>query len=209
MFRWLLPKDISFFDYFEQHVAMSMDACREFLKLAAGEGDQIQIATRIKEIEHQGDDLAHRCIANLNNTFITPIDRVDIYQLMTRLDDVLDAVDATTSRLTLYELKEIRPEAQQLAQVLLKAVSQIQSAVNNLRRMNKPQAIIQNLIAVHEYENEGDTILRVALARLFQEETHQPILVVKWKEIFERLERATDRCEEVANIIEKIVIEAS
>lgn len=188
---------------------MSMDACREFLKLTSGEGDQMQIATRIKEIEHQGDDLAHKCIANLNNTFITPIDRVDIYQLMTRLDDVLDSVDATTSRLTLYELKEMRPEAHQLAQVLVKAVTHIQSAVTNLRHLNKSEAITQNLIAVHQYENEGDTILRVALARLFKEETHQPILVVKWKEIFERLERATDRCEEVANIIEKIVIEAS
>lgn len=208
MFRHLLPKEVCFFDYFEQHVALTLTACKEFLTLVGGRMDYAAQATRIKEIEHQGDDLTHRCIEALNKTFITPIDRVDIHALIKRLDDILDSVDATASRMALYELTETRAEALQLAEVLVKAVEATQVAVKGLRGLKNVDAIMAQLIAIHQLENDGDSILRVALARLLREEA-RPIEVIKWKEIFERLEKATDRCEEVANIIEKIVIEAS
>jgi uncharacterized protein Yka (UPF0111/DUF47 family) len=125
------------------------------------------------------------------------------------MDDIIDAVDATTSRVALYELTEIRPEAKRLAEVLVKASQQIEVAVRSLRNLKNTRALYEKLISVHQLENEGDNILREALARLFKEEQNDAILIIKWKEIFERLERATDRCEEVANLIEKIVIEAS
>jgi hypothetical protein len=209
MFGSLLPKEVCFFDYFEKHAAMTINACRAFLELTEGKKENIaEEAARIKEIEHQADNLTHRCIEELNKTFITPIDRVDIHQLIKRLDDIIDSVDAATSRIALYELVEMRPEAQQLASVLLRAMMEIELALKGLRKIKNVESIKEQLIAIHERENEGDAILRAALTRLFKEED-RPIMVIKWKEIFERLEKATDRCEEVANIIEKIVIEAS
>lgn len=209
MFRRLLPKEVCFFDYFEQHAKLAIEACQAFHALTKGDVKSEDQATVIKELEHQADDLTHRCIEELNKTFITPIDRVDIHQLIKRLDDIVDAVDASASRLSLYELKEIRTEAVQLAEVLVKAVTEIEVALKRLRHIGDVAAIKNSLILVHQFENEGDVILKAALARLFKDEESRPVLVIKWKEIFERLERATDRCEEVANIIEKIVIEAS
>jgi uncharacterized protein Yka (UPF0111/DUF47 family) len=120
----------------------------------------------------------------------------------------VDSVDAATSRVLLYELVEMRVEAQQLAEVMLKAAMELEGALKGLRDLRHAKEIEQRLIAVHRFENDGDAILRTALTRLFREED-RPIMVMKWKEIFERLEKATDRCEDVANIIEKIVIEAS
>lgn len=208
MFRRLLPREICFFDYFEKHARLTIEACEAFRALTDGQVDQAAQVARIKDIEHQADDLTHQCVDALSRTFITPIDRVDIHQLIKRLDDVVDSVDATTSRMAVYQLVEMRPEAQQLAEVLVKAAREIEVALMGLRSLKETDAIKSRLINIHQLENEGDTILRAALMRLFKEETN-PILVIKWKEIFERLEKATDRCEEVANIIEKIVIEAS
>lgn len=208
MFRSLLPREVCFFDYFEQHAAMSVQACNEFLALVQGKADNVTQAARLKDIEHQADDLTHRCIEELNKTFITPIDRVDIHMLIKRLDDIMDSMDAAASRMALYELVEMRPEAQQMAEVLLKAIQEIQIALKGLRSLKNTDVIKEKLISIHQLENDGDAILRAALSRLFKEE-ERPILVMKWKEIFERLEKATDRCEDVANLIEKIVIEAS
>jgi predicted phosphate transport protein (TIGR00153 family) len=208
MFSRLLPKKVHFFEYFEQHSGMVINACQAFLELAEGKVDAPTQAARMKEIEHQADNLTHRCIEELNKTFITPIDRVDIHQLIKRLDDVVDSVDACTSRIALYELAEMRPETRQFAEVLLAAAMGIADALKGLRHLQNAGEIKKHLIYIHQMENEGDAILRAALTRLFKEET-DPIVVIKWKEIFERLEKATDRCEEVANIIEKITIEAS
>ncbi len=208
MFRRLLPKEVCFFDYFEQHAGMTIEACKAFLKLTEGKADNAAQASVIKEIEHQADTVTHRCIEELNKTFITPMDRVDIHNLIKGLDDIVDSVDAATSRIALYELVEMREEAKKLAEVLVKAAFEIEVALKGLRMVKDSNTIKERLIAIHQLENDGDVILRTALTRLFREETNA-ILVIKWKEIFERLEKATDRCEEVANIIEKIMIEAS
>ncbi|MBI4559580.1 MAG: DUF47 domain-containing protein [Candidatus Hydrogenedentes bacterium] len=209
MFRMLLPKEVCFFDYFERLAVMIKEACDGFLRLAEGKTDNVTQASAIKEIEHQADDVTHACIEELNKTFITPIDRMDIHALIKRLDDVVDSVDASMSRISLYELTEIRTEAKQLAEVLMKAALEIEIALKGLRRMSNIEHLKKHMIAIHALENEGDMILKSALVRLFNEEQQNPVLIIKWKEIFERLERATDRCEDVANIIEKIVLEAS
>ena len=207
MFRRLLPAQISFFDYFERHSALITEACAAFSRVAEG-GDIETESARIKEIEHQADDLTHQCLDAINKTFITPIDRTDIHQLIKRLDDIVDAVDATVSRIRLYELHEMREEARQLADVLRRSAIEVDTAVKGLRNTRNEEATKARLIAIHDLENEGDAILRSALSRLFREEK-DTILLIKWKEIFERLEKATDRCEQVANILEKIVLEAS
>ncbi len=208
MFRRMLPRKVCFFDYFEQLAVMIIQACEAFRDLTEGKTDNVEQAGRIKDIEHQADNLTHKCIEEINKTFITPIDRVDIHSLIKRLDDIIDSVDACASRIMLYEITEMRPEAMQLADVLVKAAHELEVALKGLRNLKNAPVIEEKLIAIHQLENDGDTILRAALMRLFKEEDNA-IQIIKWKEIFERLEKATDRCEDVANIIEKIVIEAS
>ncbi len=209
MFKRLLPRETCFFDFFEQHSKLSIEACQELNAIAGNPAELFNHAARIKEIEHEADDVTHNCIDALHRTFITPIDRADIHRLMKRLDDIIDSLDSATSRMMLYELTEMRSEVEQFTAVLIKATTQISEATHSLRNLKKGEAAIHaNCLAIYEAENEADQILRAALVRLFKEET-EPVFLIKWKEIFERLEKATDRCEEVANIIEGIVIEAS
>jgi len=209
MFRRLLPKENSFFDFFEQHSKLSIEACRELNELASKPAELESRANRIKAIEHEADDITHKCLDVLHRTFITPIDRADIHRLMKRLDDIIDSVDSAAGRMSLYEMTDMRLELKQFTALLVKATTEVDSAIHNLRNLNKAGDIIQECCTeVYETEKAGDQILRLALARLFKEEKNS-VLVIKWKEIFERMEKATDRCEEVANIIEGIVIEAS
>ena len=209
MLKHFLPKETSFFQFFEQHTALSIEACNEFNELTNSPGELLLRANHIKQIERRADDVTHKCINALHNTFITPIDRADIHRLISRLDDIVDSVDSTATRMALYEMTDFRPELKLLAQVLVTATAHIDSAVRSLPRLSKGSEHIQKCcIAIYQAENDGDELLRSALVRLFKEEK-DPILIMKWKEIFERLERATDRCQEVANIISGIVIEAS
>ncbi len=208
MFRRILPQETNFFDFFEQHSSLINEACQELHRLFSGKINFQESVDRIKEIERQTDEIAHQCIEAIHKTFITPIDRSDIHHLISRMDDIIDAVDAATSRIDIYEIKEIRDDAQQLSDVLVRATAEIEVALKNLRNMKNEPIIKEKCIKIYHLENEGDTIIRTAFARLFKEE-NQPILVLKWKEIYQRLERAIDRCEDVANIIEGIVIEAT
>ena len=209
MFRRLLPRETSFFDFFEEHSKSSMETCRELEAIASNPTELVSRANRIKEIEHKADNITRECIDALHRTFITPIDRADIHRLMRRLDDVIDSVDSAASRMMLYEITDMRSELKQFTEVLIRATAAIETAVHSLRHLKKGGEIIQaNCMAVYEAETEADHILRAGLARLFKQES-DPALVIKWKDIFERLEKATDRCEEVANIVQGIVIEAS
>ena len=209
MFKRILPKEDSFFDYFERHSRLSVDVCRELNEIALNPVELVNRTNRIKGIEHEADDITHKCIDALHRTFITPIDRADIHRLIKRLDDIIDSVDSTAARMMLYDLSEMRQEFGQFTGVLIQATTEVESAISNLRNLKKRNEIIEKCCAaVYETEKTGDQLLRSALDRLFKEEK-DPILIIKWKDIFERLEHATDRCEEVANIIQGIVIEAS
>ena len=209
MFKGILPRETSFFAYFQKHTKLGIEACRELDAFAANPHELTMRAERIKDIEHQADAVTRDCISALHRTFITPIDRADIHRLIKRLDDIVDSVDSAASRMALYKLTAIRPEVKQFTEALLTAAIEIDAALSLLDSVSKKgQEVQRHCLAVYETENQADQILRIALARLFDEEK-DPILVVKWKEIFERLERATDRCEEVANIVSGIVIEAS
>lgn len=208
-FSRFLPHDAGFFEYFEKLGSLSHEACQELLALTS-EGADIQArALRIREIEKQADRVHHHCADALHKTFITPFDRADIHTLANRIDDVIDGVDSCASRMVLYELTEMRPEAKELAEVLVRATSAMTKALEGLRDMKNAEDIKNHCIEIYKMENEGDTILRLALVRLFKEDENKPVLVMKWKEIYERLEKATDRCESVASVIQGIVIEAS
>jgi predicted phosphate transport protein (TIGR00153 family) len=206
MLRWLLPRDEDFFGLFERHAALTVEGAREMQRLVQG-GQNIRTrATRIKEIEHETDVITHACVERLHKTFITPFDRDDIHRLITRMDDVMDYIESAAIAVMLYELVEMTAPARELADVLVRSTESVAVAVSGLKNVKQSQAILDACIEVNRLENEGDEILRGALADLFRE-AKDPLLVLKWKEVYEALENATDRCEDVANVIEGVVLE--
>lgn len=208
MFKSILPKEYAFFDLFEKHISLCIEQSKELVKLATGkEEDFIEHVRRINQYERQMDDVTRECIEALHRTFITPIERTDIHALITKMDDIGDYIEGAVNRMELYELRVMRPEIKELGEVLVKATGEIQVALSGFRDMKNIEMINNRCIEIHKLESEGDAILRNALMRLFKEQ--DAILVIKWKEIYERLEKAIDRCEAVANIIEGVVIESA
>ena len=159
-------------------------------------------AEKIKEYEHIGDTITHGIMTRLNQSFITPFDREDIHELASQIDDVIDLVDAVASRLVTYRVKEIRPGVLDLAVTVRDAAAQIVLAVNVLE---KEDHILDKCIEIHRLENQADAQCRDLIAKLFDEEK-DPVQIIKWKEIIETLEFATDKCEDVANVIETVTI---
>jgi predicted phosphate transport protein (TIGR00153 family) len=208
MFGRFLPKETSFFDFFEQHAALTVEGTKEFLSLVTTGANIETKAKRVSDIEHETDVITHRCVEALHKTFITPIDRDNIHRLITRMDDVMDFVEAAAERIALYELTVMTPDVRDLADVLVRAAQQVELAIKGLRNLKDPQSILKQCIDINRLENESDQILRRAVAKLFKEEK-DPIVVIKWKEIYENLENAADRCEDVANIIEGVILEHS
>ena len=206
MLRRFLPREDDFFSLFERHAALTVDGAKQFAKLVSGGQNVKALAARIKEIEHETDVITHTCVERLHTTFITPFDRDDIHRLITRMDDVMDYIEAAAISVMLYELVEMTVPARELADVLVRSTEAVAIAVGGLRKVKQSDAILKACIEVNRLENEGDEILRNALAGLFRE-ARDPLLVLKWKEVYEALENATDRCEDVANIIEGVVLE--
>ena len=203
----LFPREGSeFFDFFERHAETTLEAARLLQAMLNEPREAKQQAERIKAIEHEGDQITHRAIEKLHSTFLTPIDRGDIHRLITRLDDILDLVDSTAERVWLYELKEIEPDIRSLAAVLVAAVTEVHVALRQLRNLKDRAGILRACMAINRCENEGDALIRRSVARLFQEQ-RDAIYVMKWKEIYDYLEDAIDRCEDVANVIEGVALE--
>ena len=207
MFGRLLPREESFFDFFEQHADVLVRGTAAFAKLCEPGADIAASAKQVRELEHEADSITHKCVEALHKTFITPIDRDVIHQLITRLDDVMDFVEAAAERVTLYEVTHIISDARDLADVLVRAALDVQIALKGLRNLKDTRTILAKCIDINRLENEADEILRRSVARLFKEKKDDPIFVIKWKEILENLETATDRCEDVANTIEGVVLE--
>jgi len=159
-------------------------------------------AERIKDIEHTGDNLTHTLLTRLNQTFVTPFDREDIQALSSRIDDVLDLIDAAASRIVTYKISHIRPGVADLAQILYETTRQVVVVVGAL---NKHDAVLEKCIEINRLENEADRLSRILIARLFDEEK-DPVQIIKWKEIIEVIEAAVDKCEDVANVIETVTL---
>jgi predicted phosphate transport protein (TIGR00153 family) len=207
MFGRLLPREESFFDFFEQHADVLVRGTAKFATLFEPDADIAAITKQVRELEHEADSITHKCVEALHKTFITPIDRDDIHRLITRLDDVMDFVEAAAERITLYEITEMIADARDLADVLVRAAKDVQVACKGLRNLKDARTILSKCIDINRLENEADEVLRRGVARLFKEHKDDPIYVIKWKEILENLETATDRCEDVANTIEGVVLE--
>jgi len=205
VFERLMPREVAFFDYFERLADKILEGCQALVELLE-DGDLVARAKRIKAIEHEGDIITHQCIEMLHKTFITPIDRDDIHRLITRMDDILDLAESVAERLSIYDVGTPTDEANQLARVLVFGVERVGKAVRGLRDMRNAPQVLAECIEINRIENEADTLLRNAVAKLFRTEK-DPLSVMKWKELYEGLEEATDRCEDVANLVEGIVLE--
>jgi hypothetical protein len=207
MLEALIPREKLFFELFAKAAKKGEETCGEFEAMLGDMGHAENHARRIKTFEHEADEITHRTVETIHRTFVTPLDRDDIHRLISRLDDVIDLVEAASDRVFLYEIVEATDEAKDLARVLSAASKQIAVALSALERAKKrPEIVLEACIEINRLENEGDAILRRAIARLFREEQDLR-LVMKWKEIYETLEAAIDRCEDVANIVEGIVLE--
>jgi predicted phosphate transport protein (TIGR00153 family) len=199
----LIPKEVRFYDLFEQQSQLITKAAGLLKELVNNFGEARATVHAVKEIEHQGDQVTHEIVRRLNTTFITPLDREDIHDLASRLDDVLDYIEAAAERLLVYRIKEPTSACRALADVIEKMVHPMETAIRCLRTMDP--GFHEHAVEVNRLENAADNLLRDSLAALFEEEG-DPIEVIKWKEIYETMEVVTDRCEDVVNVIEGIIL---
>jgi uncharacterized protein len=202
----LMPRQVEFFDFFDRQAEKIIEGCKGLTDLLENFVEVVDKAKRLKAIEHEGDLITHQCIEMLHKTFITPLDREDIHRLISKMDDILDLTEAVSQRLSIYEITSIPAEAKQLGNVLIASAERVSKAVHGLRDMKNAPQILVECIEINRLENEADTLLRTAVGNLFKREK-DPLTVMKWKELFETLEEATDICEDVANIVEGIVLE--
>ncbi|CAN5347000.1 DUF47 family protein [soil metagenome] len=205
-------KDKEFFRAFSDHAKLSVDASRKLIELFEKPGRAAGIAEDIKQLESKGDNITHETVKRLHETWITPLDRHDIHQLITKLDDVLDMVEAVAERVHLFELTESRPLAKELAEVLVKCCESIARASDYLPAVSKSaKEMLAISVEVNLLENEADGLYRKALSELFNPkipaDAAYVLDVMKWREVYDYLENATDACEDVANVIEGIVLE--
>jgi predicted phosphate transport protein (TIGR00153 family) len=206
MLQKLMPRSDDFFGDFEKQAAETVEGARLLKELLEDFTDVPRKVQAIKDAEHRADDVTHRAFERLHTQFITPFDRAEIHRLLSRIDDVLDLTDAAAERLGLYDVGLIIPEARELAGVLLAQTKKMQEAVRGLRHVKDSARILEACREINVLENQADTILRNSLAHLFRSGT-DALTVMKWKEILDLIETATDRAEDVANVIEGVVLE--
>jgi uncharacterized protein len=199
----LIPKEEQYFALFRQMTSYIFDAAGALADMLGDpKRDYAAHLPHIKAIEHQCDELIHSIVKKLNTSFVTPFDREDIYQLSGGLDDIVDLIDDAARAVVMYNVTEVTPQSRQFCDVIRRMAVQLHEVVSALE---KPTGISPRLIEIHRLENEGDDLFHEALAELFRG-TPDPLHVIKWKEIYEKLEAAVDRCESVANIIESVII---
>ena len=201
-----VPKEREFFDLFEeagQNILRAADLLDQMLR---GYPENAGLARDILICEQEGDRITHDIIRRLNQTFVTPIDREDIYALASGLDDVVDFAEEVADYLGLYKIEAPMEQSQRMAHILLQAARQISEAMPRLRGFKD---ISHYTVEINRLENDGDRVVREAMAALFEGGNIDPMVVIRWKDIYERLEEAIDACEQVANILEGIVIKNS
>jgi predicted phosphate transport protein (TIGR00153 family) len=210
LFSFLLPKNDLFFDLFAEDTANLVEQSRVFNTLFTthNKEEQEQIIRRVKELEVVGDEITHKIFLELSSNFITPFDREDIHALATSLDDIADYIHGSASRIELYNVKEFSKTMEMLSEVIVKQVVEIDAAVKDLRSMRNAQRVRDAIIRVNSLENHADDLFDEAIGRLFADDV--PALeLIKIKEVLSNLETATDKCEDVANVLETILVKNS
>ncbi len=206
MFRFkLFPQEHSFFDLFEES-ARNMVKTAKALKELVDNWEYVEAkGAEISELEHKGDTITHEIAARLNRSFITPFDREDIAKLSEALDDVTDFMDAACDAMLIYKVGKPDQRAKELANIIVQAATQVEEAVCGLRRPSGFKKILSLCVEINRLENMADRVLRSALGELFQDTSDIP-RIIKWREIYNHMETATDRCEDVANVLEGVAI---
>jgi len=208
MFARLMPHEGRFFTYFSEHAALILQGAVELKAMMDNMGETESRAHNIKAIETRADTVTYETIQLLHKTFITPIDRDEIHQLITRMDDILDLMEDVSQSVFLYDIRKIPDEAKRLADICVACTEKVKAAVDLLNNMGNAEKIMKICGEIDRLETDADQVLRAAMAKLFRNEPDTRELI-KLKEIYEHLEAVTDKCEDVANIIEGIVIENS
>jgi hypothetical protein len=212
MFSKLMPQEVKFFDYFNAHAELVVQGGRALAvlvdDLVNGKGGVAAHAKIIDDIESRADKITHDTIAALHTTFNTPLDRDEIHQLITRMDDILDLTQDVAQSIHLYDVQKLTQEACHLADLCVSCCERVKSAVGLLNNMDNGPAILKTCEEIDRLESDADRAMRTGMAKLFREEQN-PLQLIKMKELYELLESITDRCEDVANIIEGIVLENS
>ena len=205
MIRKFIPKGCNFFDLFERQVGFAVDAASFFKQvISSGEINESALQ-KIRDIEHQGDDAAHTIIAQLNKTFITPFDREDIYCLAKELDDVVDMINTILGRMVIYKLSGVNKNLVKFVTMIDDSVNALALAVKGLSSAKHCQSVLDACVEINRLENEGDTMRDLVLAELFEKEK-DPIMVIKLKEIYQDAETLLDICEDVAHVVESILV---
>jgi len=198
----LIPRETRFFDDFVAMAEQIRVGATMLEEMLAPDKPIWDKADQIKEVEHKCDFLTHEIIQRLHRTFVTPLDREDIHDLARSLDDVMDAIDDSAAVVRLYSIERVRPDARELVRIIKASTDEM---VKALKALERRAGVAEPAVEINRLENEADRVHYAAVRRLFEEE-RDPIVIMKWKEILDFLEQATDRCEDVANAVEGIVV---
>ncbi|MGB8855857.1 MAG: DUF47 domain-containing protein [Burkholderiales bacterium] len=203
----LMPREGKFFDYFNDHAEQILQGAIE-LNAFMNDIDNIETHVRnVETIEKRADKITQQTVALLHKTFITPLDRDEIHQLISKMDDILDMIEDVAQSMFLYNVHHVTPEAKKLAEICVTCAEKVKAGVALLSNMENSDAILKNCAEIDKLEAEADHVMRSAMAKLFRDMDIEPRELIKLKAIYEMLEAVTDRCEDVANIIEGIVVE--
>ncbi|HNZ11101.1 MAG TPA: DUF47 family protein [Smithellaceae bacterium] len=201
----LFPKEENFFNFFEELADKIEEGGKFFLEMTKNRDYSAAKVSRLKEIEHEADVITHKTYERMHKTFLTPIDREDIYALVNKMDSIMDVIEATAIRIHMYNVKKPDDEIIKQAEILFQAITKIKEIIHGLRDMKNSKMILDGCVEINTLENAGDVVLRSIITELFIKEK-DAIELIKWKEIFERIEEAIDVCEDVSNTVEGIVL---
>jgi len=210
LFSFMVPKNALFFDLFSEDTSNLVAQAKVFNHMFQLT-DPEQIATyilQIRDFEQKGDDITHQIFMELSENFITPFDREDIHALTTSIDDIADYINGCATRIQLYNVKQFSKTMELMSEVLLKQVIEIDSAIRDMRNMKNVQRVREAIIKINSLENHADDLFDESIARLFAEAS-DPLELIKTKEVLSSLEIATDKCEDVANVLESILVKNS
>ena len=201
----LIPREEKFFDLFDQMAKALQDGAALFTNLCMNWDPNSPAIQKLRDLEHECDITTHEIMDKLNRTFVTPIDREDIHGLAKELDDVIDIIQAISERMVLFRIDRVREDLIELAKILEEAIANVTKAITSIRELNRPRRILDYCIEINRLENRADRTFEQAIAKLFNND-NEPIDIIKWKEIYDATESATDKCEDLANTIEGIVV---
>jgi len=208
MLKWLLPHESNFYFYFDQHAAIMVQSAIELDALVRDPKKVNDKAQILKDLEHQADIVTHQCVEELHKTFITPFQRDDIHRLISHLDDIVDGIEDISTRIKIYKIHQTQSDAEKLSSILLKSTQKLEEILNELKESKNFGRIKQLLTEIDDMEHEADDIYFQAIEKLFNQ-NHDPLNVMKWKEIYDSLENTIDICQDVGNIIEGVILEST